>query len=186
MDKLFITHYSFPGTDPWKNIMNLPEAEAFRMAAELAAAHPDTTSFYRFADFRNYYPTRKRADEYVREAFIRLGGKPRLLHPYSFVLTECEYLREWFDACDRITLDLADIPDDQVSFTLGDSCALIIHGTEPVVLTKAMLLDRIRACDGSVDTFLQKSLGKYPYVEVQLWNRITRITEPLANTCNKI
>ncbi len=30
MDKLFITHYFYPGTDPWKNIMLLPEEEAFR------------------------------------------------------------------------------------------------------------------------------------------------------------
>ena len=172
MEKIFITHYYFPGTDPWKNIMNLPEEEAFRVAAELAALHPDTTSFYRFADFRNYYPNRKRADEYVREAFIRLGGKPRLLHPYSFVLTECEYLREWFGSSDRITLDLADIPDDQVSFTPGDSCALIIHGSEPAVLTKEMLLKGIGACGGSVDAFLEKALGTNRYIEVQLWDRI--------------
>ncbi len=172
MDKLFITHYYFPGTDPWKNIMNLPEEEAFRVAAELAAGHPDTTSFYRFADFINYYPNRKRADEYVREAFIQLGGKPRLLHPYSFVLGTCEYLREWFDSNDRITLDLSYIPDDQVSFTPGDSCALITHGSEPVVLTKEMLLEEIGACGGSVDTFLQKLSGKYRYIEVQLWDRI--------------
>ena len=49
MDKLFITHYFYPGTDPWKNIMLLPEEEAFRKAKELADAHPDTTSFGRFA-----------------------------------------------------------------------------------------------------------------------------------------
>jgi hypothetical protein len=97
MDKLLLTHYYYPGTDPWKNIMNQPEQEAFRVAAELAAAHPETTSFYRFADFKNYYPLRKRADEYVREAFIRLGGKPKLQHPYSFVLAESDYLKSWFD-----------------------------------------------------------------------------------------
>jgi len=175
MDKIFITHYYFPGTDPWKNIMNLPEQEAFRVAAELAASHPDTTSFYRFADFRNYYPSRKRADEYVREAFIRLGGKPRLLHPYSFVLTECAYLREWFDSSDRITLGLSDIPDDQVSFTPGDSCAMIIHGSEPAVLTKEMLLEGIGACGGSVDLFLEKALGSNHYMEVQLWDHVNNI-----------
>ena len=136
MDKLFITHYYFPGTDPWKNIMNLPEGEAFKVAAELAASHPETTSFYRFADFVNYYPQRKRADEYVREAFVRLGGTPKLLHPYSFTLMECDYLRKWFDADDKIVLDLDAVPDNQVSFTLGDSCALLIHGAEPIVLTK--------------------------------------------------
>lgn len=45
MDKLYIIHYYYLGTDPWKNIMALPEKEAFRVAAELAAMHPDATSF---------------------------------------------------------------------------------------------------------------------------------------------
>lgn len=174
MDKLYVTHYYFPGTDPWKNIMLLPEKEAFRVAEELAKAHPNTTSFGRFADFENYYPARKRADEYVRERFIQLGGKPKLMHPYSFTLTECDYLRKWFDSSDKITIDLEDIPDDQVSFTLGDSCALLQHGTEPEVLTKAMLFERIEAYDGSVDAFQKASLGKYAYVEVQLWDRMEK------------
>ena len=88
------------------------------------------------------------------------------------MLTECEYLREWFDSSDKIVLDLPDIPDDLVSFTLGYSCALIVHGKEPVVLTKKQLLDNIRACGDSVDEYLKQSLGKYAYVEVQLWDRL--------------
>ena len=48
----------------------------------------------------------------------------------------------------------------------------MIHGNEPVVLNKKLLLERIEACNGSVDFFLKESLGKYPYVEVQLWDRI--------------
>ena len=171
MDKLLLTHYYYPGTDPWKNIMNQPEQEAFRVAAELAAAHPETTSFYRFADFKNYYPLRKRADEYVREAFIRLGGQPKLQHPYSFVLAESDYLKSWFDSKDKIVLDLSDIPDDQVSFTPGDSCALLQQGIEPAVLTKGMLLNGIRDCGGSAEAFLEKILEGRPYVEVQLWDR---------------
>ena len=173
MDKLYITHYYYPGTDPWKNIMNLPEDEAFRMAKVLSDTHPDTTSFGRFADFENYYPLRKKADEFVRERFIQLGGNPKLFHPYSFTLLQCEYLKNWFNSSDKITIDLDGIPDNQISFTLGDSCALLMHGNEPTVLTKKLLLERIEAFDGSVDAFLKQSLGKYPYVEVQLWDRIS-------------
>lgn len=172
MDKLYITHYYYPGTDPWKNIMLLPEEEAFRVAGELAKVHPNTTSFGRFADFENYYPARKRADEFVHKEFIKLGGKPKLPHPYSFTLLGCDYLRKWFDSSDKIVIDLEDIPEDQVSFTFGDSCALMQHGTKPDVLTKEMLLDRINAYEGSIDSFLKESLGKYAYVEVQLWEQI--------------
>ena len=171
-----ITHYFYPGTDPWKNIMNLPEKEAFRVAAELADKYPDLTSFGRFADFVNYYPNRKMADEYVREAFVKLGGKPKLMHPYSFVVGECDYLKKWFDTDDKIVLDLSKIPDDQISFTLGDSCALLIHGKKPVVLTKAMLMDEISACGGSIEEYCKKSLGQYAYIEVQLWSRPSLIT----------
>jgi hypothetical protein len=170
--RLYISHYYYPGTDPWKNIMLLPEEEAFQVAKELADAHPNTTSFGRFADFENYYPARKKADDFVRERFIELGGNPKLLHPFAFTLLECEYLKEWFSSSDKIIIDLEDIPDDQVSFTLGDSCALMIHGNEPVVLTKKHLLERIESCNGSIDEFFKESLGKYAYVEAQLWDRI--------------
>ncbi|MBQ6105395.1 MAG: hypothetical protein IJL03_05555 [Lachnospiraceae bacterium] len=170
MERLYITHYYYPGTDPWKNIMHLSEEEAFRVAGELAASHPDTTSFYRFADFVNYYPQRKKADEYVRDAFIRLGGKPKLRNPYAFVLGDCEYLKKWFDTSDKLVLDISDIPDEQISFTIGDSCAIITQGLEPTALTKTMLFERIRVCGGSLQAFLEKELGKYAYVEVQLWD----------------
>ena len=169
MERLYITHYYYPGTDPWKNIMLLPEDEAFRIAGELAAVHPETTSFGRFADFMNYYPARKRADEYVRTKFIALGGKPILAHPYSFTLMECEYLRTWFSNGEKIVINLEDIPDDQISFTIGDSCAQIINGTEPEVLTREMIIKKIHDCGGSVSSFLEGSLGKFAYVEAQLW-----------------
>ncbi len=77
-----------------------------------------------------------------------------------------------WDSSDKIVIDLDDIPDDQVSFTLVDSCALMIHGNEPVVLTKKLLLERIEAYNGSVDVFIKESLDKYAYVEVQLWDRV--------------
>ena len=171
MDKLYIVHYYYPGTDPWKNIMNRPEKEAYRIAAELAGRHPYATSFGRFADFENYYPNRLKADEYVRKAFIHLGGKPKLLHPYSFTLNECEYLSRWFSEGEKLVLDLSGIPEEHISFTIGDSCAQITNGVEPQVLTKEMLMKRIADYGNSVEAFLKASLGKFEYVEVQLWYR---------------
>lgn len=170
MDKLYITHYYYRGTDPWKNIMNLPEDEAFRVAAELAKAHPETTSFYRFADFVNYYPLRKAADAYVREHFSKIGGMPELMHPYCFVLGESEYLNEWFSDGEKLTIALDAIPEEQISFTLGDSCVLLSRGQEPKVLTKAMLLAGIAEC-GSAETLFERNLKGYGYVEVQLWKK---------------
>ena len=152
--------------------MHLPEQEAFAVAEKLAASHPDTTSFYRFADFVNYYPLRRKADEYVRNAFIQLGGKPKLQNPYAFVLGDSEYLKKWFDTSDKLVLKLSDIPEEQISFTFGDSCAVVSQGLELTVLTEKMLLAGIEACGGSVEEYLGKSLGKHSYIEVQLWDAV--------------
>ena len=162
MVPLMITHYFVHGTDPWQNIMLLPEAEAFSKAAELAAAHEGMESFGRFADFVHYYPLRKAADESVRTEFIRLGGRPRLEHPYSFVLGESNYLKKWFDQSDSLQIPLDLVPEDQVSFTLGDSCAKLSRGDTLEVLTKQMLLEKLRAFDYSVEKLIQ-SIAPYGY-----------------------
>ena len=107
----------------------------------------------------------------IRLHFIHLGGKPKLLHPYSFTLNECEYLSRWFSEGEKLVLDLSGIPEEHISFTIGDSCAQITNGVEPQVLTKEMLMKRIADYGNSVEAFLKASLGKFAYVEVQLWYR---------------
>ena len=167
---VYITHYYVHGTDPWQNIMLLPEEEAYRKAAELADAHEGMTSFGRFADFSNYYPLRKAADEFVREQFIRLGGHPDLEHPYSFVLWESDYLKAWFDEGDSLRILLDEIPEDRISFTPCDSCAQYGKGLKPEVLTKKMLLERLHLYGDSPEKLIQ-SIYPYPYFEAQLWFR---------------
>ena len=73
--------------------MLLPEAQAYETAARLADTHPNQTSSGRFAEFTNYYPLRNAADAELHKHFIALGGVPELEHPFSFVLTECTYLK---------------------------------------------------------------------------------------------
>ena len=150
--------------------MLLPEKEAFQKASELASAHEGMTSYGRFADFENYYPLRKAADERVREQFVALGGKPQLEHPYSFVLGESDYLKTWFDEGDSLRIPLDEIPDEQISFTLGDSCAKLSRNDSLEVLTKQMLIDRLHTLDDSLERLVQ-SIAPYGYMEVQLWYR---------------
>ena len=78
---------------------------------------------------------------------------------------------KWFSEGEKLVLNLSDIPEEQVSFTIGDSCAQITNGVEPQVLTKEMLMKRIAECGNSVEAFLEASLGKFAYIEVQLWYR---------------
>ena len=130
--------------------------------------HPDTTAFYRFADFENYYPNRKRQDAYLYERFLELGGKPEEEHPLSFVVEGSDYLREWFGNGVETRLSLKDIEPCHISFTIGDSGAEFIRNGSVELLTVEDLYRCMAEYGGSFEAFIQ-STGKH-YVEVQLWS----------------
>ncbi len=135
-----------------------------------AVAYKGTASSGRFADFINYYPRRKTADKIVREEFMRLGGSPRLEHPYSFVLGESNYLNNWYGDGASIQIRLDTIPYNQISFTPVDSCARYERNEMPVVWTKRMLLEKLHEVGDSQDELI-RSIAPYGYVEAQLWDK---------------
>ncbi len=172
---LYMTHYYYPGTEPMGNIMLLPEAEAFRLAAELAANHPETTSLYRFADFINYYPLRKAADAEVRRLFQALGGKPVLEHPYSFVLFESDYLKDWFGNGGTVRLPVTSIPEDQISFTYGDSCSNYQRRGAVDLIDRRTLLAEVAQFPGTLEDYAVHIQSTCRYIEVQVWSHIPEI-----------
>lgn len=166
--ELTLVNYCHPDCEPMMNIMRLPEAEAYAKARELADKHPETTAFYRFADFANYYPSRKAQDAYLYARFKELGGKPEEEHPLSFVVEGSDYLKDWFGGGIETRLALKDVEPCHISFTIGDSGAEFNRKGSVEVLTLEDLYGRIAECGGSFETFIQ-STGKH-YVEVQLWS----------------
>lgn len=50
LNKMMLVNYCHPDCEPLKNIMRQSKEEAFKMAKELADAHPETTAFYRFSE----------------------------------------------------------------------------------------------------------------------------------------
>ena len=168
---LYLTSYRHPDTAPFGNIMLLPEAEAYQKAAQLAAAHPETTAFYRFADFENYYPRRKASEEAMRSHFIRLGGQPELPHPYSFVLMESDYLARWFAGGPAMRLPLDALPPEQLSFTLGDSMSTFARDGVHQLHTLDSLLQLINAHGGSLTDFMAYVEATWHYIEAQVWSR---------------
>ena len=156
LNQLQIVNYCHSNCTPLQNILWLPKDEAFRTASELAQKNHGATAFWRFADFENYYPRRMETDHLLHQAFLRLGGKPEVEHPLSFVLQGSDYLHGWFDRGTGTTLPLSGIPDEVISFTRGDSMsAPRIDGTIPV-FTKKMLLEQMADYQGTLDTFMQE------------------------------
>lgn len=168
IEKLVLTNYCYPDCEPLKNIMRLPKKEAFAAAGALAEAHPETMAFYRFADFENYYPRRLMADAFLYRRFLELGGEPEEEHPLSFVIGECDYLREWFGNGIRTQIPLQRINPKHISFTIGDSSAMMERNGTVDMLTLPMLAKRLDACGGDMEELLKgHNCG---YVEVQLWS----------------
>ena len=170
IDDLQIVNYCHLNCKPLQNIMRLPKREAFALARELAAQNKDTTAFYRFADFENYYPERLKVDVLLYRRFIELGGKPVEKHPLSFVLRGSEYLNEWFDYGIVTKFPLKRIPSVCISFTYGDSMSVLKkHGTF-TMLTKDMLFKTISEHGGTIEEFLSDISNQYRYIAVQVWD----------------
>jgi len=169
-DALFIAHYCHPDQIPFQNICRLPEKEAFSLAYEMAAAHPNTTAFYRFADFENYYPLRMKTDAHLYDTFVSLGGKPKEKHPLSFVLQGSEYLHGWFDGGSVYYIPLKEIPSACISFTWSDSGATLQRTGVLTMYTKEMLFTIMKEYKGSINDFMAEIIKNHHYIEVQLWD----------------
>ena len=169
-DDLHIVNYCHRNCTPLLNIMRLPKDEAFALAYKMAAQNRETTAFYRFADFENYYPERLKTDTILYTRFIELGGKPLQEHPLSFVLQGSEFLNDWFDRGIVTRIPLNFIPSDYISFTYGDSMTVLKKQGEFTMLTKDMLFKAISDYDGALDEFMKNVENHYQYIEVQVWN----------------
>ncbi|MCH5323652.1 MAG: hypothetical protein J1E39_00420 [Eubacterium sp.] len=170
IDDLCIVNYCHPGCTPLLNIMRLPKDEAFALAYKMSEQNKNTTAFYRFADFENYYPKRLQTDKLLCLRFIELGGKPIQQHPLSFVLHKSDYLNSWFDSGIVTKIPLKHISSDCISFTYGDSMSTLDRRGEFTMLTKDMLLKTISDYDGTVEEFMAYIEKQYHYIEAQVWD----------------
>lgn len=168
VENIWLEHYYHADCEPLKNIMRLPREAAFAMAKQLADAHPETTAFYRFADFENYYPLRLETDNMLYERFCALGGKPREKHPLSFVLGSSDYLHRWFGEGNVIRIPLTWIDPEIVSFTLGDSMSTRSRLGDVTLLTLPMLQQAMQAHPQGTDGYLQDVFAQHTYIEVQV------------------
>ena len=166
-DELVLVNYCYPDCTPLMNIMRLPKEDAFELARELAKKHPNTTAFYRFADFDNYYEHRRKQDEYLYSRFIELGGLPEEKHPLSFVIEGSDYLRDWFGKGIETKIFLKDIAPCHISFTIGDSGAEFQKNGRVDLIILDELYRRINEYGGDFETFMNTT-GRH-YIEVQLW-----------------
>lgn len=170
INKLYLVNYCHPNCEPLKNIMRLPEEEAFQLANKMAKENSGITAFYRFADFKNYYSHRLIVDDILYTSFIAQGGKPKTKHPLSFVLQGSKYLCNWFDNGIATKIMFRDIHKNHISFTYGDSAASLKRKKEIEFFTKQNLTKDLSKYVGTLDSYLSKISSKHTYIEAQLWS----------------
>lgn len=174
VDELVITNYRESGGLPLRNIMRLPEKEAFLLAGRLSAA--TTSQNNRYGDyFESYYRKRAATEKWLYNRFIEGGGKPKTKHPIYFVLGEHSGFQSFFGNQDKISIPLSHIDDMDISFTPRDSMHLKSMGmTEGTVWNKKQFLRMINDSDKGVGEFIFDLPGLFrnpgSYIEVQLWN----------------
>ena len=87
----YLTHYYNIDNGPFQSLSALPDAEAIRIMQRLC---DDTPYGLRFKDPIQYLQDRKATEQWVREAFIAKGGKPKDRFPIPMVLGSSKWLVE--------------------------------------------------------------------------------------------
>ena len=166
---LVLVNYHHSDSTPLKSITQLPYAEARKIADKLYE-NSQVRAHRRFGpDFPQYYEYRLEVEAWLYERFLKRGGKPDIKHPYYFVVQTSDMLRDCFEDCRETTIPLSKIPDEYVSFTLGDSMAQSEQDSLNNMLTKAELLNRLKEYDNDIDRFITEMNQKYNFIEAQIW-----------------
>ena len=115
---MLLYHYFDKKTGPFRNLSDLSEEEAYKVLLSIKAEKPETMCAKRQD---SYVADRRRFEEIRRTEFRKKGGKIEREVPHYLVVGECPWLQSWFEDCDHIVIDTADLDLSTVSFTYGDS-----------------------------------------------------------------
>ena len=129
----YLTHYYNIDNGPFQSLSALPDAEAIRIMQQLC---DDTPYGLRFKDPIQYLQDRKATEQWVREAFIARGGKPKDQFPIPMVLGSSKWLVEVSPNPEKhaeIRIPLSLLAEEDVSFTYPDSMISHWFGREKPV-----------------------------------------------------
>jgi hypothetical protein len=120
----YLTYYYKRGTEPFKSLSALSDAEAIRIMEELYIQYKDNVLFERFKDPPGYLRERRQTEEWVRNGFIAKGGRPRGTYPICMVLGSSAWIEKNApdpDAHGAIRIPLSLFSESDLSFTFPDS-----------------------------------------------------------------
>jgi hypothetical protein len=172
LDSIQLYHYYDRHRGPFRNLSDLPPAEAEAVLANIRQAG-QTFAAKRTAD---YLTIRWELEERVRTLFIAKCGQPRRSRPHYFTVGACPWLLDWYvDGC-ALIVPLGGIAPESISFTYGDTFpAMRLQDGRPYrgqVYTVDELPLLINEYGLPQEWNPDGKAGPDRYIEAQLWDEL--------------
>ncbi|WP_308635379.1 hypothetical protein [Paenibacillus silvisoli] len=114
--ELRLYHYFDKQQGPFRNLSSLPGEEAEAVLQRLKQRQKGFAS--KRAD--DYMSVRRALEDKAKELFVAKGGRPRLSFPHYMTLGACDWIHDWYEDGDMISIPLTAFDEWTVSFTYGD------------------------------------------------------------------
>jgi hypothetical protein len=167
---LHLYHYYEQARGPFRNLSDLPLAEAERILDDIRLEGRVFAS----RRTRDYLTVRRGLEERVRALFIAKGGSPRRTRPHYLIVGPCPWLLDWYEDGRALSIPLAAFDPLVVSFTYGDTFpAMRFPDGRPYrgqVYTVAELPGLIRRYGLPQEWNPDGDLGPDRYIEAQVWD----------------
>jgi hypothetical protein len=117
---MILTHYYHKSDRPFQTLSSSSDAKALSIIASLQAR---TGGVYRRFDNPTEYLNRRRETErWLRDEFIKKGGKPTTKYPQYFVVDLSAWIEEGYNGQSKaVQISISTFDPDRISFTYPDS-----------------------------------------------------------------
>ena len=117
---MILTHYHHQNDPPFQNLSALTEAEA--LAVIISLRDRAGAVYRRFNDPANYLQQRRATETWVKQEFIKKGGKPQSAYPHYFVVGRSTWIAAGYNGQSRqVQMPVTTFKAAQISFTYPDS-----------------------------------------------------------------
>jgi hypothetical protein len=117
---MLLTHYYPQDSQPFQTLSSLTDQEALTVMYSLRD-RPGSV-YRRFQNPTHYWQQRQTVEQWLRQEFIKKGGRPNTLYPHYFVVNRSLWIEEGYNGQSRsIQIPLATFAAHHVSFTYPDS-----------------------------------------------------------------
>jgi hypothetical protein len=166
----FLCHYYEASDGPFRNLSDLPVAEAEAVLEQIRQGGERRFAGQRKSD---YLAIRRSLEERVRQLFICRGGRPRRERPHYLILGACPWLIDWYPQGRELRIPLSAFEGEIISFTYGDTFpAMRYQDGRPYrgqIYTLAEIPALVEQFGLPQEWNAEGKLGPDRYIEAQVW-----------------